>query len=86
MNQIYIFFQMALKLHLIKTLVNQVEIFAQYIKNFKSVSNVNRDKNYGLAKSLVSGISEILKKNEKIIVLEDDLLTDKFFKIYRMRH
>ena len=65
-----------------KDSVNQVRNFCSNIKNFKSVSNVNRDKNYGLAKSLVSGISEILKKNEKIIVLEDDLLTDKFFLKY----
>ena len=65
-----------------KDSVNQVRNFCSNIKNFKSVSNVNRDKNYGLAKSLVSGISEILKKNEKIIVLEDDLLADKFFLKY----
>lgn len=62
--------------------VNQVRNFCSNIKNFNSVSNINRDNNYGLAKSLVRGISEVLEKNEKLIVLEDDLLTDKFFLKY----
>lgn len=62
--------------------VNQVRNFCSNIKNFNSVSIINRDKNYGLAKSIVSGISEVLEKNDKIIVLEDDLVTDKFFLKY----
>ena len=62
--------------------VNKVRDYCSNITGFKSVSLINRGKNLGLAKNLVSGISDILKKNDKIIVLEDDLLTDKFFLKY----
>ena len=41
-----------------------------------------REKNLGLAKNITDGISDILKKNEKVIVLEDDLLTDRYFLKY----
>lgn len=62
--------------------INQVRNFCSKLENFKSVNIIHRESNYGLAKNLVSGITEILEKNEKIIVLEDDLLTDKFFLKY----
>ena len=61
------------------SLVNSVRKYCSSINNFKSTTLVKRDKNFGLAKNLVNGISQILEKNDKIIVLEDDLLTDKFF-------
>jgi len=59
--------------------VNSVRKYCSSIKNFKSITLVERNMNFGLAKNLVNGISEVLEKNDKIIVLEDDLLTDKFF-------
>ena len=62
--------------------VEEVRNFCSNISNFKSVNIVLRHKNFGLAKNLVSGISEVLKKNDKVIVLEDDLVTDKFFLKY----
>ena len=64
------------------SLVNSVRKYCSSINNFKSTTLVKRDKNFGLAKNLVNGISQILEKNDKIIVLEDDLLTDKFFLIF----
>ena len=37
--------------------------------------------NYGLSKNIIQGVSEILKKFKKIIVLEDDLIeTDNILK------
>ncbi|MCL1946407.1 MAG: alpha-1,2-fucosyltransferase [Chitinivibrionia bacterium] len=40
------------------------------------------DKNKGLAESIISGVSEIVEKYGKIIVLEDDILTSPFFLQY----
>ena len=70
------------KTHLESDKVNEVRNYCSGIKNFKSIKVILRDKNLGLAKNIVDGISYILKKNEKIIVLEDDLLTDKYFLKY----
>lgn len=57
----------------------------EYIKNisgFKSLRIIERNENYGLAKSIVSGVSEVLKSYDKIIVLEDDLITHPQFLEY----
>ena len=35
--------------------------------------------NYGLSKNIIQGVSEILKKFKKIIVLEDDLIVNRYF-------
>ena len=70
------------KTHLESDKVNEVRNYCSDIKKFKSIKVILRDKNLGLAKNIVDGISYILKNNEKIIVLEDDLLTDKYFLKY----
>lgn len=38
--------------------------------------------NIGLANSVISGISKVLSKHERVIVLEDDLLTGRYFLNY----
>lgn len=51
-------------------------------KGFKSVTLVERPSNMGLARSVIGGVSELLKKFECVIVLEDDLLTSESFLTY----
>lgn len=70
------------KTHVETDKVNEVRNYCFNIKKFKSVKVILREKNFGLAQNIVDGISYILKNNEKIIVLEDDLLTDKYFLKY----
>lgn len=43
---------------------------------------VTRDRNYGLADSIINGVSEILTKFDRIIVLEDDLIVSPYFLEY----
>ena len=62
--------------------VNKVRKFCSSLNNFKSITLYEREKNFGLARNIVNGISQVLENNKKIIVLEDDLLTDKFFLKY----
>lgn len=52
------------------------------IEGFKSIKIVKREENYGLAKNIIEGISEIIDKYGKVIVLEDDLLTSSNFLSY----
>ena len=46
---------------------------------FKSVTIIEREKNWGLANSLIAGITEIVNKYGRVIVVEDDLLLSPFF-------
>jgi hypothetical protein len=48
-------------------------------KRFKKVEVLESITNRGLAKSILSGVTEIINKYEKVIVLEDDLVVDRFF-------
>jgi len=62
-----------------------VEAVRQYLKTingFKSLRLVNREKNLGLSRSIISGVTEVLEQYGKIIVLEDDLITSPYFLIY----
>lgn len=54
---------------------NQKEIF-------KEVHVVLSDRNKGLAKSIIGGVTDILRSFEQVIVLEDDLLTSPYFLKY----
>lgn len=46
---------------------------------FKSVTIVNAKQNKGLANSVIDGVSNIINKYGKVIVLEDDLILSKHF-------
>lgn len=48
----------------------------------KSVSVIESSVNKGLAASIISGVTEIINKYGKIIVLEDDIVTGKYFLEY----
>lgn len=65
-----------------KTGVKEVRQFLTTITGFKDVIVTERNDNLGLAKSITNGITEIVKKHGKVIVLEDDLLTSPFFLKY----
>jgi len=52
------------------------------IKGFKSIKIIERKENYGLAKNIIEGVSDIINEYGKVIVLEDDLLTSKNFISY----
>jgi len=45
--------------------------------NIKFYKKYFLEKNYGLAKNIISGVSKILKKNKAAIILEDDLYPSK---------
>lgn len=55
--------------------VIEVREFLKKIDGFKNITIFESDKNKGLANSIIDGVTNILKTHEKIIVLEDDLIT-----------
>ena len=62
--------------------VNKVRQYIHNIEGFKSITIVEREFNLGLAKSIIDGVTKIVEKHGKIIVLEDDLVTSKYFLSY----
>ncbi|MBN4866508.1 MULTISPECIES: hypothetical protein [Providencia] len=59
--------------------VRLVRDLIKNIKGFKSVTINLRKKNHGLAKNIISGVSETCKKYGKAIILEDDIITSPSF-------
>jgi hypothetical protein len=49
------------------------------LSGFKKVIVLEKDRNQGLAQSIVSGVTEVVNNHGKIIVLEDDLVVSPFF-------
>jgi len=59
--------------------VKEVRVYLKSISGFKSVTVFEREKNYGLSVSIIDGVTNIVNKYGKIIVLEDDLVTSPYF-------
>lgn len=49
------------------------------VTGFKSIQIIERRKNWGLANSLIAGITEVINQYGKIIVVEDDLVLSPYF-------
>jgi hypothetical protein len=62
--------------------IEEVRNFIKTIHGFKSVNIVEREDNLGLAESIITGVSNVLSQHDKIIVLEDDIVTSPFFLQY----
>lgn len=62
--------------------IQKVRKFIHKISGFKNVFVVEREKNYGLAKNIIEGVTEIINERGKVIVLEDDLFTSSNFLCY----
>ncbi len=68
--------------------VNEVRKFAKKIaqeSNFKSVQVIENPVNKGLAKSIINGVSQVVEKYGKVIVLEDDCYCSPYFLRYMNR-
>lgn len=62
--------------------VREVRAYLHTIAGFKSVRIVERDRNFGLVKNIVSGVTEIVGEYGRVIVLEDDHSVSPFFLQY----
>ncbi len=49
---------------------------------FKEVIIIEREKNMGLAQNIIVGVTEIIKRHKKAIMVEDDLITSPYFLTY----
>jgi len=62
--------------------VSEVRSYLKTISGFKSITICEQKTFQGLAKSVIGGINSVLDSYEKVIVLEDDIVTSPFFLSY----
>lgn len=62
--------------------VENVRSYLRTISGFRSVKIRHRKTNFGLSKSIVNGVSEVLTETDRVIVLEDDMVTSPYFLMY----
>jgi len=57
-----------------KTLTDEVRIVARTAIGFRSIDVVEREKNFGCANSVISGLEHMFTRHERLVVIEDDIL------------
>lgn len=62
--------------------IKEVRNIIKDIKGFKNIHIKLSKKNNGLANSVINGVTEVINKYKKVIVLEDDLVTSEDFLEY----
>lgn len=72
----------AARMHEKQAAVDEVRGYLATITGFRSVTIRHRSENYGLANSIIAGVTEVLMQYERIIVLEDDMVTSPYFLTY----
>ncbi|WP_338626147.1 glycosyltransferase [Selenomonas sp. TAMA-11512] len=62
--------------------VQAVRDYLHTIDGFREVHIILREQNRGLAENIIDGVTQIVSQYGKIIVLEDDIVTGKYFLKY----
>lgn len=62
--------------------VQEVRCYVDSVQGFRSVTVYRRPFNFGLAKSIIEGVTQVLSEHDSVIVLEDDLITSPHFLAY----
>lgn len=62
--------------------VAEVRKYIHSLSGFKSITIIERERNFGLAENIIDGVTEIINRHGKAIVLEDDLLLSPHFLEY----
>jgi hypothetical protein len=65
-----------------KNEVAKVRAYIRKLKGFKHITIFEKESNMGLAKSIITGVTEIINRYHKIIVIEDDIVTSQYFLKY----
>lgn len=59
--------------------VEQTRQFIRTIQGFKEVTIIEREQNWGLARSIIDGVTTQVNRFGKVIVMEDDLIAAPYF-------
>lgn len=59
--------------------VQEVRRYIRSLTGFKNITIIERDRNWGLAASIIDAVTDTVNQFGRIIVLEDDIVTSPFF-------
>ena len=59
--------------------VKEVRNYIKTVDGFNKVTIIERENNWGLADSIIDGVTQTVNKYGRVIVLEDDLVTSSYF-------
>jgi hypothetical protein len=62
--------------------IEAVRCVVRRAAGFASVEVVERQANYGLARSIIEGVSSVLRTHGRVVVVEDDIVTSPHFLCY----
>jgi hypothetical protein len=62
--------------------VAEVRKYLRTIEGFLRTTIIERDRNVGLANSIIGGVTEVVNRFGRVIVMEDDLVTSPYFLRY----
>ena len=62
-----------------QTAVKEVRAFIRSIQGFKKITITERAENWGLARSIIDGVTTLINRYGRVIVLEDDLVVAPHF-------
>ncbi len=62
--------------------VNCIREYLKTITGFKSITIIEREVNYYLERNIIDGVTSIINRYGKVIVLEDDVLTNPYYLQY----
>ena len=62
--------------------VEEVRSYIRTITGFQSVAIIERESNFGLARSIIEGVTNLCESYGRVIVVEDDLVTSPHFLSY----
>ncbi|MDB5764030.1 MAG: hypothetical protein JWQ21_3025 [Herminiimonas sp.] len=62
--------------------VSEVRRYIRDISGFSAVHIIEREKNYGLAQSIIDGVSKVSGEHGRVVVLEDDIVVSLYFLKY----
>jgi glycosyltransferase involved in cell wall biosynthesis len=62
-----------------RTKVQAVREYLKTVTGFKKVAVIERSNNLGLSQSIITGVTELVNKYGRVIVLEDDMVSSPYF-------
>ncbi len=62
-----------------KVIIKEIRTYLKAISGFKTITIHESCKNKGLANSIIEGVTDVINRHGKVIVLEDDLIVSQNF-------
>lgn len=59
--------------------VDEVRNFIRSVRGFKNITITERTENWGLARNIIDGVTTLVNRYGRVIVLEDDLVVSPYF-------